>query len=511
MSTVLKDHLKATVNVERGLKERHKKVNLLGTLARSSFYVFVRLMGPFVVPGFKDGAHIRVVCDALQWAYETDNARLMIFLAPGSSKSILGSLLFPAWVYGREPSWQVLHVAHTFDFISKFGGKIRDLLGTPEYQAIFPNTKLNDKYGAMDYWETTEKGVYRCAGAGSSIAGKRGNIGICDDLVSEQTVNSKLELEKIKEWWAMGFESRLLEGGKIVLINTRWSLDDPAQWLMDRSKESPELDQWRIITIPAILDKEASLLLGHPEGTSYWPEVWKTETLLKKKAANKRSYWLALYQQQPIALDGNILKVEHVKMWKRDETPGFVKIIASLDTAFSTKDTADYSVMQIWGIFTRLERDSQGRESKVTHLFLVDQVRERLEYPDLVRKCEKIKKKYDPEVWVIEKKASGQSLIQDLRRRGYLIAEYTPDKDKVSRATAITPFLEAGRVWFLDKMWARDTLDEWAAFPKGRHDDTVDAAAHAFIYLRDSHLLTYEEEDLMDDDDVPEIEEKLYW
>lgn len=494
------------------MRERDKKLLALAYIARESFYVFVRLMGPYVVPGFKDGAHIKVVCDALQEAYETDNARLMIFLAPGSSKSILGSLLFPAWVLGKSPTWQILHVAHTYDFISKFGGKIRDFVQTPEYQSIFPELKLNDNYGAMDYWETSEKGVYRCAGAGGQIAGKRGNIGICDDLVSEQTVNSKVELDKIKEWWAMGFESRLLEGGKIVLINTRWSLDDPAQWLLDRSKEDPTLDQWKVISIPALLDADAAALLGLPEGTSYWPEVWKTETLLKRKAANKLSYWLALYQQQPIALDGNILKIEHLKMWKKDETPGFVKVIASLDTAFSTKNTADYSVLQIWGIFLKQESDSQGRETKVTHMFLIHQVRERLEYPDLVKKCEVLNKEYSPEVWVIEKKASGQSLIQDLRRRGYLLVEYTPDKDKVSRATAITPFLESGRIWFPNRVWAQDTKDEWAAFPKGRHDDTVDAASTAFIYLRDSHLLTYEEEECMDEDEETNSEENhIYW
>jgi len=158
---------------------RNSLRNITVMLARENFYAFVQLMGPFIVPGFIDSPHIKVICNALQRVYETPNARLMIFLPPGASKSILGSLLFPAWVYGRSPDWQILHVGHGSDFIAVFGGKIRDLLKTAEYQEIFPNVTLSDSFTSRDYWETTAKGVYRCAGVGGGIAGKRGHIGIC--------------------------------------------------------------------------------------------------------------------------------------------------------------------------------------------------------------------------------------------------------------------------------------------------------------------------------------------
>ena len=201
------NELKIKRNSMDGLmEEREVHRDILVMLARESFYVFVLLMGPLQVPGFKDGAHIKVICDALQKAYETPDYRLMVNLPPGSSKSILCSVLYPAWILGKQPSWQILHIGHTADFIAKFGGYIRDLLALPEYQEIFPDTKANENFQARNGWETTRRGVYRSAGAGGAIAGKRGNIGICDDIVSEQNATSKAAMETIYEWWPGGFE-----------------------------------------------------------------------------------------------------------------------------------------------------------------------------------------------------------------------------------------------------------------------------------------------------------------
>lgn len=495
----------------REIAQRDALRDLVAYYASQNFYAYVRLMGPYVVPGFKDGTHIKLMCDELQKLYETPDDRLMIFLSPGSSKSKIGSLLFPSWVFGKESTTQVLHVAHTKDFIDIFGGQIRDFMSSQEYLAVFPHIKLNPNFGARDYWETTDMGVYRCSGVGGQIAGKRAMYAICDDLVSEQTYNSKIEMEAIYDWWPGGFESRLLEGARIVLINTRWGKMDPAEWLKARAAENPELDQWRIVSIPAILNMETAELLNkvagfdkHKEGESYWPEVWHTKTLLKKKMGMPKSQWMALYMQTPIALDGNIIKVENFQTWKGAETPRFTTVIASLDTAFSTKSSADYSVCEIWGIFNGKRIDSQGIETKVNYAFLIDIIRGRFEYPDLLQVCSNVRNDYDPDVWVVEKKASGQSLIQDLRRRGYMVKEYTPDKDKKARAHAITPFVDDKRVWIPNRVWAKDFRDECASFSgkASEKNDQVDAFTQAMIYLRDSYSLVYDDEEAYDPDEV---------
>lgn len=481
-------------------EERDRTRTLILYLASQNFYTYVQLMGPLVVPGFKDGRHIEVICKALQTAYETEDYRLMVNLPPGSCKSILCSVLFPSWIFGRSPSWQILHIGHTADFIAKFGAYIRDLMDTAEYKEIFPLTKINEKFQARDDWETTKKGVYRSAGAGGAIAGKRGNLGICDDIVSEQTAKSKQAMEALYDWWPGGFESRLLEGGRIVYIATRWSKMDPAEWLLNRAKQDPTLDQWVVISIPALLTDEAAKLLHLPEGESYWPEVWKTDTLKKKKLGMPTGQWASLYMQTPIDTEGNIFKLDKFKTWTNPEAPDNIEsVIVTMDTAFSTSNKADYSVLAIWGVFRREEVGSDGRVYLNAHTILLELQKGRWEYPDLVARCAAVKRERNPDLWVIEKKASGQSLLQDLRRRGYFVYDYLPDKDKVSRANASTPFIDAGRVWIPKKEWTTDFLSELAAFPTGAHDDCVDVLTMLILWLRDSYTLTYEEEPTLED------------
>lgn len=169
--------------------------------ARESFYAYVQLMAPVIIPGFIDGKHIKVICDVLQEAYETEDARVMIFLPPGAMKSKLGSELFPSWVFGKEPTWQILHIGHSADFTAQFGGNIRDLMSTDEYKEIFPASQLNDKYQAREFWKTTQGGIYRAAGALSAIAGKRGNIGICglDTNFVKAPDGTPIRLKDLKE------------------------------------------------------------------------------------------------------------------------------------------------------------------------------------------------------------------------------------------------------------------------------------------------------------------------
>lgn len=282
----------------------------------------------------------------------------------------------------------------------------------------------------------------------------------CDDLISEQNADSKAENEKVYNWWPRGFESRILPGGKIVLINTRWTTFDPAGWLLERSKADPSLDQWKVITVPAILNTEASKMLGLPEGGSYWPEFYTTESLIKKMKGMPKAHWLATYQQNPISLDGNIIHTENFQDWGQGSA-NVTHVIASLDTAFSTKESADYSVIQIWGVFPEKRVTSDGKEVMVGCAVLLSQKRGRWEYPDLVAHCEETLEVYSPDVWIIEKKASGQSLIQDLRRRGFFVVDYVPDKDKVSRAYASTPFIDDERVFIpRDYAWAEDFINE---------------------------------------------------
>jgi predicted phage terminase large subunit-like protein len=176
-----------------------------------------------------------------------------------------------------------------------------------------------------------------------------------------------------------------------------------------------------------------------------------------------------------------------------------------MDTAFSSKTTADYSVMQTWGIFEKRQTDSAGKERLISHLILLGNIRGRFEYPELRAVAQEEYEKHEPDAVMIEKKASGQSLIQDLRRAGLPVLEFNPDRDKVSRATAATPFFESGRVWLPEyKDWALDLIDEAVGFPNARYDDQVDAMVMAVLYMRDSWHVSHEDDPAYDDNEEDE-------
>ncbi len=487
------------VNKERGtkLEEYQSSVEqnvalrgLLQQAAKDSFYIFVLLFAPLLMPEFKDSPFIKVICDKLQEVYETPNKRQQINLPPRAGKSKIGSILFPAWVYGKRPDWYVMHLCDTITSGSKFGGDIRDIIKLAEYKKVFPETVISDTASARDNWETTEKGVYRAIGANTGAAGKGGHLLIIDDLITEQSFRNEAFLDKLFDIWPHGYESRLMEGGRIVIINTRWSLRDLSGWLLDRAAKDSFLYQWDVLKIPAILDEKAAKLLNLPEGSSYCPERWPLTALEVVKRGMANPYWQATYMQNPVALDGNIIKVENFHRFPAGQPLKTNFIIASADTAYSIKTTADYSVIQIWAIVDNFKQDSQGNTFNVPSIALVDMVRGRYEYPDLLNKCAEVQEKFQPDVWLVEKKSSGYSLVQDMRRRGYFIHEFDPKgSDKVTRAVSVTPFIDAGRVMVPDIAWADPFENECRVFPRGAHDDTVDTFTQTVIYLRDSFAI----------------------
>jgi hypothetical protein len=262
--------------------------------ARTSFHAFVELMAPLVIPeDYKPGRHIELICWELQEIEAKRNDRLMLEMPPGSMKSKITSVLFPAWILGVHPNWQILAVSHSKELAEKFGRETKNLVETPEYQALFPDTRIRPDSRAAARWGTTAKGEYYCTGAGANIAGFRGNIILADDLLSEITAFSKIDREKIVAWWGPGLRSRLLPGGGMVLVNTRWHLADVSGSLKALAKSNPDADQWRNISIPAILDAKSADLLELEEGSSYWPELWSTESLLKTRENLVAARWAA--------------------------------------------------------------------------------------------------------------------------------------------------------------------------------------------------------------------------
>ena len=495
--------------------------NVIGSSSQD-FMTFVRMMAPLLIADFRMGRHIELICDKLQQVDDGTCRRLMVFLPPRSSKSVICSKLFPAWYMGRHPNHEILSVSHSDQLSSDFGRAVRDLVGNEMFQTIFPQVKLRSDVRSAGKWQTNHNGVYVAAGVKTQIAGRGAHVAILDDVMSEEDAFSEAGRRYVKEWFPAGLRTRLMPSGSIVIINTRYHEDDICGWLLDNEKNASTADEilhpWEVIKIPAWLDEQAAKLLDLPVGSSYFPE-WKPDHVLRLdeleiKRHNGSRYWQSLYMQDPTPQEGGIIKKGWFQRWPHDDPPECEFIIQTMDTAFSAKTTADYSVMQTWGIFEIWETDSVGKERLIPQLILLGNIRGRFEYPDLRAKAQEEYEKHEPDAVMIEKKASGQSLLQDLRRAGLPVLEFTPDRDKVSRATAATPFLESGRIWLPEnKEWAFDLIEEAIGFPNARHDDQVDAMVMAVLYMRDSWYVSHTDDPDYDEDDEDTYKppRKGYW
>ena len=498
--------------------------------SRTNFFTFIKIMAPYLIADFKIGKHIELLADKLQKVEEGEIKRIMVFLPPRSTKSVICSKMFPAWYMGKHANHEILSVSHSDQLAADFGRAVRDLVNTDLYKEIFPATTLRSDVRAAGKWQTNQNGVYIAAGVRSPIAGRGCHVALLDDVMSEEDAFSEAGRKYIKEWYPAGLRTRLMPNGSVVIINTRYHEDDICGWLLsmeaqrekesifNSSEEDIEIDKWEVIKIPAWLDPSSAELLGLPEGTSYFPE-WKPDALLKKdeieiRSQNGTKYWQSLFMQDPTPDEGGIIKKYWFQEWEHQDPPDCEFILQTYDTAFSVKTSADYSVIQTWGIFRHMNVDSGGTEHLVSHLILLSNKRERLEYPELRSTAQEMYDIYEPDVVIVEKKASGQSLIQDLRRAGLPVLEYNPDRDKVSRVNASTPILESGRVWIPNKPFAMDLVNEASAFPNATYDDQVDAMVMAILYLKESWKVDHPLDAFLIDDleDKPSQQKRLgYW
>ena len=467
--------------------------------ARESFMPFVRR----VWPQFVHGRHHEVMSDVFERIEQGKLKRCIINMPPRSTKSKFTSVLFPGWYLGHHPDHKIFEGSHSASLAADFGGELRDLVKGDVYQEIFPGVTLKQDSRAKHRWRTAQGGEYFAVGKAGGAAGKGGNLVVIDDPHSEQDVlkNARHEFEKTWKWYLAGPRQRLQPGAAILVVMTRWGPEDLTGRLIKQYTETDEeLERWEVIELPAIL----------PSGEPLFPQFWSIGELKATQATMPVARWMANYQQQPVSEEGAIIKREWWKDWKQQDPPLCEYVVQAWDTAFSEKETSCRSACITWGVFRYKTHDDPPRS--MTGVILLDAYAARIEFPELKVKAKELYEKWRPDSLVVEKKASGQPLTQELFRAGIFVTEMSPSRsnDKVARTNAVADLFSSGAVWApLGYRWVEEVRGEMAAFPVAVDNDLHDAMVWALLRLRQGNLI-HLGSDWEDDDWTPRPATKYY-
>lgn len=419
-----------------------------------------------------------------------------------NTKSEFASFLLPAWFMGRFPDKKIVQATHTAELAVGFGRKVRNLLSSDIYQNVFPGVELRADNKAAGRWATNKGGEYFAVGVGGALAGKGADLFICDDPHNEQealaAASDPSVYDKVYSWWTSGPRQRLQPNGKMILVMTRWGVRDLSGQLIQAGIDRGMGDEWEVIELPAIM----------PSGEPLWPEFWPRSELEALKAELPQHKWLAQYQQQPTNEEGAILKREDWRIWTKKNPPDCEIIMIAADTAYTRNTRSDYSAFSVWGVF-QLE-DENG--AKAANLILLDYWKDRLEFPALKAKAAEMNKTWNPDIFIVEGKASGLPLVSELRSVGIPVSVYTPTRatgDKITRANSISDIFRSKMVWMPEKPWADELREECAAFPNGSTDDGVDTVIMALMRFRSGGMIRLPS-DYEDDEEVHVPAEPYY-
>lgn len=485
ISLVPEDRLKTFAH----LLERAKKIKE-AEASKVDFLTFVKA----VWPDFIEGRHHKIMGEKFGRLADGSLKRLIVNMPPRHTKSEFASYLLPAWLMGRTPRIKIMQTTHTAELAFRFGRKTRNLMNSSEYADIFEKVRLSQDSQAAGRWETANGGEYFAAGVGGAVTGRGADLLIIDDPHSEQDALSPTAMEHAYEWYTSGPRQRLQPGGAIVIVMTRWAENDLTGKLLKQQARDVLADKWEVVEFPAIMPDSDEPL---------WPEFWAKKDLLGVKGSLSVAKWEAQWQQNPTSEISAILKRDWWQKWEKKAIPPLSYIMQSYDTAFSKKETADFSAITTWGVFYPVEGEPAS-------IILVDARKGRWDFPDLRRRALEEYNYWEPECVLIEAKASGMPLTQELRTMGIPVVNYSPSRgnDKFTRVNSIAPLFESGLVYAPETTWAEEVIEECAAFPAGENDDYVDTVTQALRRFREGGFITHPE-DYKDEDAIPK--QRIYY
>jgi predicted phage terminase large subunit-like protein len=433
--------------------------------------VFAELTGEC----FVDNWHIQLLCAEVDRIRTQPNTRLAIALPPRSLKSIIISVALPAWLLGHDPALEIVCVSYGQELSDKLSTDCRRILLTPWYGRLFPATRLVRQ--AVGHLETTAGGKRYATSVGGTLTGMGADVIIVDDPMKPDEALSDAERSKRNGWARHTLFTRLNKKAddRIIVVQQRLHEDDMIGHVM-------EIAGFELLSFPAIAQEDEEHVIATPFGTLKYerktgealhPEREPLEVLEKQRLLLGTENFAAQYLQSPTPPGGGLVKLSWFNRYDLASKPAFVRIIQSWDCASKTSQLNDHSVCTTWGVTYNKE------------IYLLHDLRERLEYPELKRKLREMAEHHRAGVVLIEDSSSGTPLIQELQREGFArIRSIKVLGQKIMRMAAQTPMIEASRVFIpRDAPWLANYLHELAMFPKGKFDDQVDSTSQALASI----------------------------
>lgn len=485
-----------------------------------SLYFFLQHAWKYIDPSpFVPGWPLEAICEHLEAVVDGQIKRLIINVPPRCSKSTITSVAFPAWVWAQRfnsptsgPAVPLLHASYALSLALRDSVKTRRLIESPWYQKMWGDRfQLVGDQNTKSRFANDKKGERLITAVDAKVTGEGGQIIVVDDGNAANEVLSEAVIESTNEsWWDGTMSTRLNDQntGAFIVIQQRLGEEDLTGHILEKDKRG----EWVHLCLPMEYEPERSFstLIGWKDprtkaGELLWPERFSLENvrdLTRDLGPFKAAGQL---QQRPEPKGGGVIKREWWETWEFDKYPPMDYVLASLDTAYTTKTENDYSAISVWGVFTsdivaQSAKASAGGAIKRTFaqpapkVMLMFAWQERLELHDLVKKvittCESMK----VDKLIVENKAAGHSVAQEIRRlcnnEQFMVQLVDPkSQDKLSRLYSVQHLFAEGMIYAPEKQWAETVMAQVSVFPKGKHDDLVDTCSMSLRHLRDLGML----------------------
>ncbi len=436
-------------------------------------YAFSRLIAyaAYQWPGYRDAPHHRLIARKLEAVERGEITRLMITMPPRHGKSMLASEFFPAWYLGRNPDHSVVTATYAQDLADDFGRKVKNQIEDHAFPEIFPGVGLADDSKSVKRFHIVEndvileggfehtlrqRGAFYAVGVGGPLTGRGAHLLLIDDPVkNREDADSEIIRKKTKDWYTSTAYTRLMPGGRVVIIQTRWHEEDLSGWLLAEHMH----EGWEVLNLPAI----------DQQGKALWPDQYDVSALNRIKLAIGARDWSALYQQSPSPEEGNYFKAEWLRHYDKAPPLDTMRVYGGSDYAV-TADGGDYTVHVVVGI------DPEGR------MYLLDLWRKQTASDEWIEAFCDLVKQWKPMGWAEEQGQirSGVGPFLDKRqreRKAYVFREQFPTRgDKAVRAQSIRGRMALEGLYVpTSASWYPELRSELLSFPAGKHDDQVDA------------------------------------